>query len=280
MELDRQYEVLITNRNTSSFPRKRESICVASATHIINIGSSGNVVTHALAIARRWIPAFAGMTARFVQKLYAVGCRSMNRYVILSAIFVTIITSPSLAAPKEKDLGAFGVWHSYAYDEGGQTVCYMVTAKTTKGSGKNKDRNSYLMITHRPVEASTDVFSYGAGAQLESKRGVALKIGNDVFDLFSIRDTAWARDARIDHKLAAEIRTSATAQTSGFSSGKRISAIKDQFSLTGALPAYRAINKACGLPDPEGKKPAAKKPTDKKPSDKKRPVRKKTGSPR
>jgi hypothetical protein len=253
-------------KSISSFRRKPES-SASDSEHVSQAAFQFEpLLDSCRADARRWIPAFAGMTALIVRKLCVVAFQRMNRYGILSAIFVIIIAcpAPAFGASKETDLGSFGVWHSYAYDEGGQTVCYMLTSKNTKASGKNKDRISYLMITHRPVEASTDVFSYGAGEQLDSKHGVTLKIGKNAFDLFSVRDTAWARDARIDHKLAAAIRTSETAQTSGYSSQKRVAPIKDQFSLTGALPAYRAINKACGLPDVEGKKAVAKKSPPKK----------------
>jgi hypothetical protein len=183
--------------------------------------------------------------------------------MVLAAFLTALLAAPAYAAvssSKERTLGTFGAWHSYVYKEGGQTVCYMVTTKLTKSTAPKKRATPYLMITHRPVEASTDVVSYGAGMRINERRGVKLHIGNTVFDLFSVRDTAWARDTRTDHKIAAAIRNAPMAQLSGFPDKKGAKGITDQFDLSGAAAAYHAIGKACGLPDETPKKPPLSKP--------------------
>lgn len=178
----------------------------------------------------------------------------------LFAFVGMLLLFPSIAVAqvvqKEKTLGRFGAWQAYAYQEGGQKVCYMVSVKAPKGKG----RTSYVMITHRPIEASLDVFSYGAGAPLDSKHGVKVKIGADSYDLFSVKDTAWARDARTDHKLAGAVNKGATVHVTAISAKGKASILRDTFSLTGSASAYRAISRACGLPEPK----AVKKPEPKK----------------
>ena len=182
--------------------------------------------------------------------------RSPNRQrIFLLIILVLSFSSPAFA--KEKNLGTFGAWKAYAYDEGGQTVCYMVTTKAMKSGNILRRAPAYLMITHRPIEASTDVVSYDAGTLLASSRGVKMHIGQASFDFFSVHNTAWARDALVDHKIAAAIQHTATAQITAFPAKKGATPIKDVFDLTGAEPAYHAIGKACGLPLP---KSAVKKP--------------------
>jgi len=194
----------------------------------------------------------------------------MNRrllYISLLAVLAGGLVVPAGAAEvrKERNLGTFGVWHALAYDEGSQTVCYMVTAKAVATKGKGAGRKSYLMITHRPIEASSDVFSYGAGEPLDSKHDVTLRIAKEDFELFSVKETAWARDPLTDHKIAAAIRNSPAAQITAIPAQSRVTTIADKFSLTGALSAYRAINKACGLPDVVPvKKEAVKKAAVKK----------------
>ena len=112
------------------------------------------------------------------------------------------------------------------------------------------------MITHRPIEASTDVVSYGAGILIQSKRGARLHIGQQAFDLFSVRDTSWARDSLTDHKIAAALKNTSTAQISAVSAKKPFTTFSDRFDLTGAEGAYQAIGKACGLIAETRKKPA------------------------
>jgi hypothetical protein len=172
-------------------------------------------------------------------------------------------------AAKEKPLGVFGVWNAFTYEQGGQTVCYMVTTKTVKSAGPAKREGPYLMITHRPIEGSIDVFSYGAGTLLDPKRDVSLRAGKSAFDLFAARDVAWARDAQTDHKLAAAIKNAATAETKAIPA-KRGKAIDDVFDLKGAAAAYNAIGKACGLPGESPKKSppktVPKKPAPQKPA--------------
>jgi hypothetical protein len=203
----------------------------------------------------------------------------LNNLIIACALVFlaafSVASSEAAEARKEKNLGTFGVWHAMADGEGSQTVCYMVTAKTTKPAGKSPGRKSYLMITHRPVEASSDVFSYGAGIPLDTKHGVTLRLGKKSFDLFTVKETAWARDPITDHKIAVVLRNSTSAQLSSIPAQGRATTLTDKFALTGALPAYRAINKACGLPDVVAIKPAAKKAVVKKKGVKKAVVKKK-----
>ncbi|MGB9151808.1 MAG: invasion associated locus B family protein [Alphaproteobacteria bacterium] len=187
--------------------------------------------------------------------------RGLWRQVILLAMLVASCAVPAFAASamREKTLGTFGAWRAYTYNEGGQTVCYMVTTKVVTSTGPKKRATPYLMITHRPIEASTDVVSFGAGMRIDSKHGVAIHIGKSLFELFSVHDTAWARDARTDHKLAAAIKNTPTARIISFPEKKDTKEVVDQFDLSGSPAAYHAIGKACGLPDemPRKPKPAA-----------------------
>jgi hypothetical protein len=185
--------------------------------------------------------------------------------VILFALIAVFAAVPAFALNlQEKLLGSFGAWQPYTSDEGGQMVCYMVTTKTNKTTGPKKRAAPYLMITHRPIEASTDVVSYGAGVALDAKRGVKIQVGSKAFDLFSVRDTAWARDSLTDHKLASALRNATTAQASALSDQKGTSHISDQFDLAGMAAAYHSIGEACGLPDATSKKAAAAKLLPKK----------------
>jgi len=188
--------------------------------------------------------------------------------VILMAVFAWPVWAGE--ASKERDLGTFGDWHAYADQEGGQTVCYMTTTKIFKVGKKSKGRLAYLMITHRPLEASLNIFSYGAGTPLDSNHDVTIRVGDTSFDLFSVMENAWAHDPRIDRKLADAPRKYSTARILAIPGKKGVSTIRDSFSLNGSDAAYRAIGKACGLPEAEGKKEKSK--TVEKTVQKKKPI--------
>jgi hypothetical protein len=177
--------------------------------------------------------------------------------LVLAAMPVNVWAAQKANA--EKPIGTFGAWRAYTYNEGGQTVCYMVTIKTIKSVPAKKRSAPYIMITHRPIEASTDVFSYGGGMLLDSHRGVKLQIGKAGFDLFSVRDTAWARDGITDHKIAAALQAAPMAQTMAWPTKKGARRVTDTFDLKGATLAYQAIGRACGLIHAGKKKTSNKK---------------------
>ncbi len=223
------------------------------------------------------LPAMAGTPFDFLlNKEKSIPRQTL--YFLAVAFFLLAIAVPTYASEKtktkDKDLGSFGTWHAYAYEEGGQLVCYMMTSKSIKTPKSPKKRTAYLMITHRPIEASIDVFSYSAGLPLDPNRKINVKIGVKTFELFSARDTAWARDTLTDHKIGEALRLSSEAQTMGFSTKR--TRVSDRFSLSGSMAAYRAINKACGLPVAEPPPKASKKPTIKKKDGQKPKLAKKT----
>ncbi len=186
------------------------------------------------------------------------------------------------SAPKDKSkdsgqklLGAFGNWRALSYEEKGSRVCYMtMTGKTAKI--KNFSRSdARLIITHRPDEGSRDVVSFAAGYNFKPVSDAHAHIGKEDFNLFTANDTAWARDAATDRKLAAAIRHGTTLTLTGTPSSKKIRKdVTDTLNLSGALSAYNAISKACGYPEDKPPPKAAK--TAKKPHKEAKPIKKKT----
>lgn len=189
----------------------------------------------------------------------------INR-TVASALLVAAVAVLGVghALAREKTLGTFGAWQTFMQTEGGQQVCYMVATANNppvispvkapvKGRHvKAKRGQPYIMITHRPIEASLDVFSYGAGAMLDTRRGATLRLGKNSFDLFAVRDTAWARDALTDHKIARALRIlslkpKAILGVHAYPEHKGDRLFADTFSLNGTDAAYHAIGKACGV---------------------------------
>ncbi len=154
-----------------------------------------------------------------------------------------------LAAPAhasdQKQIGIFGVWTAYMFEENGQNVCYMV-AKPQKSEGKYKKRGDVaVMITHRPGEGTKNVFSFMAGYGYKKGGEVELLVDGKSFKLFTQNDMAWAADAMADTNLAEAVKKGSKMVIKGTSS--RGTATIDTFSLKGSTKSYDAISKACGI---------------------------------
>ena len=83
----------------------------------------------------------------------------MTKYILfVIASCFALSLSPAFAS-EQKEIGKFGVWTAYVFEENGGKVCYMA-ANPNKDEGKYKKRGEILaMITHRPGEGTRNVFS-------------------------------------------------------------------------------------------------------------------------
>lgn len=170
-------------------------------------------------------------------------------------------TPTSTTGNEELSLGTYGVWHAYRMTKNNQPVCYMATSQSFPSTKNFKRGAAHLMITHRPVEGSTDVVSYTSGYMYKPVVDVTAHIGAKTFSLFTQADTAWARDTHTDHEMASAIRAGTLMTISGTPSAKGAHALTDKISLKGAPDAYQAISKSCGVPytAPKPKATPAKK---------------------
>ncbi len=170
--------------------------------------------------------------------------------ILLAALLVgstgtmALAADPGKAKTKTKVLGTFQDWKAYSYEENGQKVCY-ISSQPKKISPKGKARgDAYILITHRPAEKSFGVVSITAGYTHKKDSEVQIKIDHNSFKLFTDGDTAWARDEASDKAVSSAIKSGKTMVVKGLSA--RGTKTTDNYSLTGAGPAYNAINEACG----------------------------------
>lgn len=176
----------------------------------------------------------------------------------LALITVLVVTSFGVTAPlyaksvdTQKALGTFGQWRAFEFKESGQPVCTMTLTFSVPPKGHVRQRTGYVMITHRPADNSRDVVSFTPGYVFKPESVLQMRFKNKTVDLFTTHDTAWARDAVTDHRLAALLRSSAAVVAIGTpvmakKTGKNVPVV-DHLSLVGAAKAYAAIGKACGV---------------------------------
>ena len=151
----------------------------------------------------------------------------------------------ALHVAEAKPIKVFGDWSTFVEKENGHKVCYMGSEpKKTKGQYAKRG-DTYILVTHRPAEKAIGVVSVRAGYVYKTQSEVEIKVDSVSFRLFTDGGHAWARDAKIDHKLVAAMKAVLTLIVNGFSS--RGTLTTDAYSLKGFTAAYRAISKACGV---------------------------------
>ncbi len=167
------------------------------------------------------------------------------KYFLIPLFAFCLFSGFAAQASEQKEIGHFGSWTAYVFDENGGKVCYMA-AKPTKAEGKYSKRGEVVaMITHRPREGTKNVFSYMSGYGYKKGSNVELSLDGKEFTLFTQNDMAWAADASADNTLAAALQKGSKMVVKGVSS--RGTETKDTFSLSGSTKAYEAISKACGI---------------------------------
>lgn len=169
----------------------------------------------------------------------------MKKILPALALFAMLAVPVAAHASEQKEIGRFGQWVAYEFEENGGKVCYMA-AKPQKAEGNYSRRGDIVaMITHRPGEGTKDVFSYMAGYGYRDGSDVAVDIDGKKFSLFTKNDMAWAADAATDTSLSETIRRGNKMVVRGTSS--RGTKTTDTFSLSGSTKAHESITKACGL---------------------------------
>ena len=170
----------------------------------------------------------------------------MIRILQILAATLLVLGSISAQAQEVKALGTFGKWVAFTYTEKGKPVCY-ISAKPDKSEGSYKARGeALLLITHRPAEKAFDVVSMVAGYQYMPDSDAVVTAGGQTFRLFTNADRAWARDAKTDAAVVAQLIKSSSAVIKGTSN--RSTPTTDTFSLNGFSAAYKAIGDACKKP--------------------------------
>ncbi len=166
----------------------------------------------------------------------------MKKYVILS--LALLLSAPAFAASVPTEIGEYGDWTAYSYQEGKNQVCYMAsTPKKDEGNYKKRG-DIYAVITHRPADKSYNVVNFVAGYNYKNNSNVVVKIGATSFNnLFTSGDNAWAPDTATDKKLVEAMKRGERMTVEGTSF--RGTKTKDTYSLAGFTGAYRAISAKC-----------------------------------
>ncbi len=159
--------------------------------------------------------------------------------------FLMLGTFAPANASEPRLIGTFGDWAAYSFMENGNKVCYMASQPKTAVGNYTSRGDIFALVTHRPAEKTTDVFSYITGYPYKAGSEVTIEANGRTFKLFTQDDTAWNADAAADRSLSQAIRSGSNMVVKGTSS--RGTLTTDTFGLSGSAKAYDTISKECGV---------------------------------
>ncbi|NQW01033.1 MAG: hypothetical protein HQ483_15110 [Rhodospirillales bacterium] len=159
-------------------------------------------------------------------------------FLLIAAVF-----GFGAAGHAEQPLGSFGDWDTFTEREGKNLICYMASEATKARGDYTKRGRTYIMVTHRPAEKSSNVVSVEAGYAYKTDSEVEIDIGKDNFKLFTAGSTAFAYDSKADDTLIKAMIRGAGMTVKGLS--QRDTLTTDTYSLKGFTAAYKAISAAC-----------------------------------
>jgi hypothetical protein len=127
--------------------------------------------------------------------------RAALSILTLCAALTWLMTGGPALGQGIENLGEFGNWRAFAFDENGEKACY-IASQPTRDEGNYTERGQiYAMVTHRPAEKIRDEVSLAAGYTYKEKTNVSVSIDGKSFRLTPVEDTAWAPDTTSDQRM-------------------------------------------------------------------------------
>lgn len=169
--------------------------------------------------------------------------------VLLAGLTLAVAGITPAQAAGTTQLGIFQDWEAYVFAEKAGKVCYAASVpKQSQGAPKGRTP-TFVSVTHRPSEKSTNVVSVDAGFAFKADSEAEMVVGSTRFKLFTDGQGAWARDAATDKALVEAMKKGKGFTVSGTpaKAPAKAVAVTDSYSLAGFTAAYAKINEACGL---------------------------------
>ncbi len=175
-------------------------------------------------------------------ELYVV---AMKIFILVCAALILLMAAPTPtnAAKPRLLLKNPGVWGAFSLKEGRGLACYVAgQPKFSKPDGVKRGP-IWLLVTHRPYKKIKGEIGIYVGYPLKANSTVTIDIDRQKFKLYTVDDTAWVEDTKMEAKLVAAMRKGRRMVIKGTS--KRGTNTTDTYSLNGFTRAHMAINRAC-----------------------------------
>ena len=164
---------------------------------------------------------------------------------IVAVLFAAAFSStPTAAAKAPKSLlNNPGSWGAFMLKEGKGKACYMAGQPKSSTPAGVKRGPIWLLITHRPYKKIKGEVGIHVGYPFKTGSTAVIDVDGKKFKLYTVADTAWVDDPKVEKKLVAAMRAGKKMVVRGTS--KRGTKTTDRYSLKGFTRAHKAINRAC-----------------------------------
>jgi hypothetical protein len=144
-----------------------------------------------------------------------------------------------------KTLGTMKNWSAFSAGSGKSQVCYLV-GKPAKTLPEHVQRGRIaLNVTHRPGENTFNTVNFQLGYDTKPDSPAELTIDSKKYDLFTAKQSAWAKDAATDKTVTIALSKGKEAVIKAVSEHNNTST--DTYSLDGFGQMLALIDKACSV---------------------------------
>lgn len=158
------------------------------------------------------------------------------------AVLVFALTASGALAEEPDHLGTFDDWEAASYRAPDSKVCFAYSVPKKSRATRKVDRGEVrFIVTNYPGKKVRGEVSTIIGYDFKEGSAAKLVIDEQTFDMFPVKDMAWAGDT--DRAIVAAMKAGKTMTFSGVS--RRGTETTDSYSLDGLTAAIEKINDAC-----------------------------------
>jgi len=165
----------------------------------------------------------------------------MFRKIFMAAIAFILFGAQMALAQSPSRINQFDYWGAYSYKSENGTVCYALSAPTTKEPANVNHGDVFFILTKRPDGAVLFEPQFMAGYDLREGSQVEVNVDDkQKFSLFIKDSSAWLESSDNEDSLVAAMRAGSTMKIKATS--RRGTNTSYSYSLKGVTAALNAVN--------------------------------------
>ena len=166
---------------------------------------------------------------------------TMIKKLVAASVLVLAGTTLAVAA-EPKAINQFDYWGAFSYEDAKRgKLCYALAVPQAKAPADRDHGDVYFVVS---AKAGSNEFEpqVEVGYPLQADEDVSVKVGKEVFSMFSSNNNAWLKDTKKSDALVKAMRKGSRMEVTGVS--KRGTKTSYVYNLVGVTAALKAVS-AC-----------------------------------